>query len=82
MKPRLKETQAAEYLGLSWKSLRSARFKNRGPRCVMINGRAYYSESDLDEFLANATLEPSSEKMGRLKKEASTKETEFTSSTE
>ena len=49
---RLTKAEAAEYLGVSERSLDLWRARNIGPRSFVIAGRACWLKTDCDEWLA------------------------------
>ena len=58
----LTETQAAQVLSLSIRTLQSWRLKGRPPRFVRLSGRAVrYRNSDLAEFIEARTVAPTSD---------------------
>lgn len=55
--PVLTTAQAALYLSVSRSWLEKARLQGRGPRYVRCGARVLYRISDLDAYLAGATIE-------------------------
>jgi len=54
----LNETQAAEIVGLSVKTLRRMRYERRGIPYFKLSRRVVYSETDLAEWLHAHRVEP------------------------
>lgn len=54
----LKEKQAAEYLGLSVKTLQAWRFYCNGPKYLKFSRSVRYLKEDLDAFLEASTINP------------------------
>ncbi|WP_083925595.1 helix-turn-helix transcriptional regulator [Sphingomonas sp. Mn802worker] len=42
---------AADYLGLSVKTLANYRSRGKGPRCIRVGGRTFYYLKDLEAFV-------------------------------
>lgn len=55
--PVLTTAEAAAYLSVSRSWLEKARLQGRGPRYIRCGARVLYRISDLDAFLAGATVE-------------------------
>jgi len=47
---RMREPEAAEYLGVTPKTLQFWRWKKRGPRYMKLANRVYYNATDLDAY--------------------------------
>ena len=55
----LSESDAAEYLGISKKTLQRWRFKRRGPAYSKVGGKLVrYSLDDLNLFISQARIDP------------------------
>lgn len=54
----LKEKQAAEYLGLSVKTLQAWRFYCKGPKYLKLGRAVRYQVEDLDQFKGTSTITP------------------------
>lgn len=54
----LREKQAAEYLGMSVKTLQAWRFYSKGPKYLKIGRAVRYQVEDLDQFLKASTINP------------------------
>jgi len=53
----LTESYAAEYLGISKKTLQRWRFDLKGPAYAKLNGKLIrYHQADLDEWMAQQTI--------------------------
>ena len=52
------ETQAAEYLGLSTKTLQSWRWRKTGPPYVKLGGAVRYRPEDLEAWLQESRVAP------------------------
>ena len=53
----LSEQQAAEYLGISKKTLQRWRFDHKGPAYAKLNGKLIrYHKADLDEWMDQQTI--------------------------
>ena len=53
----LSETEAAQYLSLSAKTLRRWRFDHKGPAYAKLNGKLIrYHQADLDEWMDQQTI--------------------------
>ena len=65
---RLASDAAANYVGLSRKTMAQMRSEGRGPKYLKI-GRIWYRKVDLDEWLAGHKLvrSPAEERMARVK---------------
>lgn len=50
---RLNRRSAADYLGLSVKTLSNWCSRGIGPRCIRVGGRAFYYLKDLEAFVHN-----------------------------
>jgi len=55
---KLNERQAAEYLGLAWRTMQGLRLRRQGPAYLKIGGRVRYLVSDLDAYLASCRVVP------------------------
>jgi predicted DNA-binding transcriptional regulator AlpA len=53
----LKETEAAEYIGLAKKTLQKRRWAGLPPTFLKVGSSVRYTVSDLDEFLAKGRVE-------------------------
>ena len=51
MDPKLRQKEAAKYLGWTEKTLANWQFRGEGPPSVRIAGRRFYFQRDLDAFL-------------------------------
>ncbi len=57
--PRLKkDTEAAEFLGLSPSTLRQYRIRGRGPAFIKLGSRVVYRESDLLAYVERNLRQP------------------------
>ena len=54
----LREKQAAEYLGMSVKTLQAWRFYSKGPKYLKIGRAVRYTFEYLDQFKENSTINP------------------------
>ena len=54
----LKDTEAAEFLGVSPQTVRNWRCTHRGPRYVKFGRSVRYRPEDLLEFINQRTIEP------------------------
>ena len=53
----LTESDAADYLGISKKTLQRWRFDHKGPAYAKLNGKLIrYHQADLDEWMAQQTI--------------------------
>ena len=53
----LTESEAADYLGISKKTLQRWRFDHKGPAYAKLNGKLIrYHQADLDEWMAQQTI--------------------------
>lgn len=52
------ENQAAEFLGISKKTLQSWRQRRTGPRFVKLSNLVRYQVGDLEDFIATHAVEP------------------------
>ena len=53
----LSESEAAEYLGISKKTLQRWRFDHKGPAYAKLNGKLIrYHQADLDEWMDQQTI--------------------------
>ena len=50
--PVLTETEAAQYLRVSLSTLRRNRAEKRPPAYMKVRGRVFYTQKDLDQYLA------------------------------
>ena len=55
---RLGESQATGYLGLPTNVLRNMRHAGKAPKHIVVNGRAYYDKTDLDQYIESVSVEP------------------------
>ena len=54
----MREQEAAEYLGMSVKTLQAWRFYNKGPKYLKISRSVRYLREDLDTFLEASKIIP------------------------
>lgn len=54
----MREKEAADYLGLSVKTLQAWRFEGRGPAYCRLGKAIVYWPSELDEFREKRTIRP------------------------
>lgn len=54
----LNETEAAEILGLSVKTIRYWRWSQRGPRYLKLGNRVKYRAADLEAWMEERTVNP------------------------
>jgi predicted DNA-binding transcriptional regulator AlpA len=52
------EKGAADYLGLSVKTLQAWRFQSRGPKYIKLGRAVRYRQVDLDAFVNDHTINP------------------------
>jgi predicted DNA-binding transcriptional regulator AlpA len=52
---RLNRRDAADYLGLSVKTLANYRSRGKGPRCIRVGGRTFYYLKDLEAFVRDGS---------------------------
>ena len=53
------ESEAADYLGISKKTLQRWRFDHKGPAYAKLNGKLIrYHQADLDEWMDQQTITP------------------------
>jgi hypothetical protein len=65
--PMLNEAQAAEYRGLSPKTLQQERWLGKGPRFIRQGRRIVYRRSDLEQYLAECAVESDAKRQARRK---------------
>lgn len=56
LSPLLNESKAADYLGISPKTLSGWRWSGKGPSYRKLESAVRYAITDLDEFLANGKV--------------------------
>lgn len=61
----LRDTEAAEHLGISPKTLRAWRLQGRGPRYVKLGRAVRYLVQDLDQWASGRTIIPAQERDAR-----------------
>ncbi len=54
----LREKEAADYLGVSVKTLQAWRFYSKGPKYLKIGRAVRYTYEYLDQFKENSTINP------------------------
>ncbi|MDG9986851.1 helix-turn-helix domain-containing protein [Stenotrophomonas sp. GD04024] len=55
--PRLRVSEAAQYLGLSTSTLDKMRMEGRGPRYLKVGSRVFYRPEDLEIYLNASVVE-------------------------